>query len=282
MRVLITGAAGFIGSHLADRWMGEGHEVYGIDDLTTGREDNFAGALWQTDVGDRDAFYSIANTVRPELVVHCAASYSNPDYWHRDTDTNVTGCINAAIVARHHGARLVYFQTGLPPVSSYAISKLAGEQYLRLSGVPLTVFRLANIYGPRNLSGPIPTFYRRLSAGERCTVMDAKRDMVYIDDLVDAVCDSVDAGRTGTFDICTGSETSIKIMYQAVRMAMGLERDDLKPVACADDVKPEVSVANRPPGWSASRPLVAGVHEAVAWYRWHGVEETYTHLAVKT
>ena len=88
--------------------------------------------------------------------------------------------------ARHHDARIIYFQTVLPPISSYAISKIAAEHYLRLSGVPLTVFRLAAVYGPRNLSGAIPTFYRQVAAGEPCTVVeDATRDFVFIDDLVE-------------------------------------------------------------------------------------------------
>lgn len=167
MNVLVTGAAGFIGSHLCERLHADGNTVVGVDNLTTGREANVPDGvdLHVEDIRDRDVLYGIANATKPDLIVHCAASYSNPNYWHRDTDTNTTGSINVAIVAKHHGVRVVYFQTALPPTSSYAISKHAGEHYLTLSGVPLTVFRLANMYGPRNLSGPIPTFYRRITAG---------------------------------------------------------------------------------------------------------------------
>ena len=87
-----------------------------------------------------------------------------------------------------YNARIIYFQTVLPPISSYAISKIAGEHYLRLSGQPLTVFRLAAVYGPRNLSGAIPTFYRQVKAGLPCTVVeDASRDFVFVEDLVDRV-----------------------------------------------------------------------------------------------
>ena len=89
-----------------------------------------------------------ANAIKPELVIHCAASYKDPNQWHQDTATNVEGAINVAAVAKHHNARIIYFQTVLPPISSYAISKIAGEHYLRLSGQPLTVFRLAAVYGP--------------------------------------------------------------------------------------------------------------------------------------
>ena len=102
-------------------------------------------------------------------------------------------------------ARIFYFQTVLPPISSYAISKIAGEHYLRLSGQPLTVFRLASIYGPRNLSGAIPTFYRQIKAGQPCTVVeDATRDFVFIEDLVERVESGlVDHGGLGAGGVST-------------------------------------------------------------------------------
>ena len=108
----------------------------------------------------------------------------------------MAGAINVAAVAKHHDARIIYFQTVLPPISSYAISKIAGEHYLRLSGQPLTVYRLASVYGPRNLSGPIPTFYRRIKAGETCSVVrDVTRDFVFIEDLVARVMRAVGGRR---------------------------------------------------------------------------------------
>lgn len=281
--MLVTGAAGFIGSHLSDRLLADGHDVFGVDNLTTGRMENFPGELVVEDIADRDALYGIANRVKPELVVHCAASYSNPDFWHRDTDTNVTGTINATLVACHHGARLVYFQTALPPISSYAISKIAGEQYIHLSGVPATVFRLANMYGPRNLSGPIPTFFRRISAGEPCTVVDTRRDMVFIDDLVDAVMRAVDRGVTGKFDICSGNHLPIERLYWAVALSLGCDVEPGRVAAAADDV---AQMELDPRGadivfdWLASTQFEQGVARTVAWYREHGVDQTYTHLNV--
>ena len=105
------------------------------------------------------------------------------------------GAQSVARAAQDWNARIFYFQTVLPPISSYAISKIAGEHYLRLSGQPLTVFRLASIYGPRNLSGAIPTFYRQIKAGQPCTVVeDATRDFVFIEDLVKRVEFLVDDG----------------------------------------------------------------------------------------
>src|SRR4051794_9037564 len=132
MRVLITGAAGFIGSHLAERLLADGHSVAGVDNFVTGSQANWQkisgnhqGKLQRLDIVSRQRLYDAANWLSPDLVIHCAASYSDPNLWHRDTDTNVAGTINAINVARHHGAKLVYFQTALPPISSYAISKIA-------------------------------------------------------------------------------------------------------------------------------------------------------------
>ncbi len=285
MNVLITGAAGFIGSHLADRLPAEGHTVVGIDNLETGRRDNFQGELHIENIADRDVLYGIANKVEPDLIVHCAASYSNPNYWHRDTDTNVTGTINTAIAAMHHGAHLVYFQTALPPISSYAISKIAGEQYIKLSGVKHTIFRLANMYGPRNVSGPIPTFFKRITNGEPCTVVDTRRDMVYVADLIDAVMTSVDNTVTGKFDICSGSHLPIEDLYWAVARALDVDAEPGRVPAGSDDVKEmelDGTLAITRLGWRPLVPLEEGVAQAVAWYEQHGIDQTYTHLNLPT
>jgi UDP-glucose 4-epimerase len=280
MNVLITGIAGFIGSHLADRFLAEGHEVSGVDNLETGRFANSPVAFEHIDIADRIDFYNVANRTEPDLVVHCAASYKDPEKWHHDTDTNVTGTINAALVAKHHGAKLVYFQTGLPPISSYAISKLAGEQFIRLSGVPHLIFRLANVYGPRNVSGPIPAFYKRLTEGQPCTVTATSRDIVFVSDLVECVMDALPL--TGTYDVCSGTRVSILEQWHAVRDALDLDAEDpLEVPASSDDVRPAVDPTKGLPGWRPIVGLEEGVAEAVAWYQEHGLEQTYTHLAVK-
>lgn len=285
MNILITGAAGFVGSHLAERLEEEGHTVVGVDDFTTGSRDNWPGPLVTCDIADRKQFYQVANHVRPSLIVHCAASYSDPNLWHRDIDTNATGSVNVAIAARHHGARVIYMQTALPPISSYAISKIAGEHYLTVSGVPLVVFRLANVYGPRNLSGPIPTFYKRLTAGEGCTVVNTRRDMVYIDDLTRAVLVAVaDPAVAGRFDLCSGRDYTIRQLYDAVAETVGVDCDPNSQEAAADDVASmdlDPHRARTVLGWEPSVSLADGVAEAVSWYAARGVTATYTHLTVK-
>jgi UDP-glucose 4-epimerase len=282
MKILITGIAGFIGSHLADRFVAEGHDVSGVDNLETGRFANSPVAFEHIDIADRLDFYNVANRAEPDLVVHCAASYKDPEKWHHDTDTNVTGTINAALVAKHHDAKLVYFQTGLPPISSYAISKIAGEHFVRLSGQPYLIFRLANVYGPRNVSGPVPAFYKRISAHQECTVVATVRDVVYISDLVEAVMLAGAAGLTGTFDVCSGEDTTILAQWHAVNDSLGgMGETPVLVPAHTDDVQPDVRPDRGVSGWAPTVELAEGVAEAVAWYQQHGIEQTFTHLAVK-
>ena len=277
MRILITGAGGFIGSHLMDAYL----HAEGFDNFLTGRRENNKRVL-NRDLLDRPELYEFANEVCPDVVIHCAASYSDPDLWHRDTDTNVAGCINAAAIAKHHGAHLVYFQTILPPVSSYAISKLAGEQYLRLSGVPLTVLRLGNIYGPRNLSGPVPVFYKRITEQKPCVVVDTTRDMVFIEDLVRCVKTVVDNRLDGTYDVCSGHQYPIMDLYQAV--AAELEHEEVPPLIPPDpdDVQGTISLDNALPSWKweGRVPLQEGIARTVASYRESIISDTFTHLRI--
>lgn len=289
MRVLISGGAGFIASNLADRLVTDGHTVRGFDNFLTGREQNWPDAEL-LDITDRRMLYALANEVEPELIIHCAASYKDPDKWHLDTDTNIAGAINIAAVAKHHGARVIYFQTVLPPISSYAISKIAAEHYLRLSGVPLTVFRLAAVYGPRNLSGAVPTFYRQVSECKPCTVVeDATRDFVFIEDLVERV--TAEALRNGnlmnpvtgktfwgqaTTDVRTGIETPIRHIPALIGELLDIEPIvNLVPRQEDDVAHYEMNGTPR-----VGTPFIEGLRKAVEWYEENPVSDTFTHLKI--
>ena len=189
MRVLITGGAGFIGSHLADRLLHRGDEVLVIDNFSTARRDNLAERerleIVEDTIVDPDLVERRWARFAPDVVAHAAASYKDPDNWLEDAATNAArNGQRRAGVGGQRRRRFVYFQTalcyGLHPVeqpitldhplrpeeSSYAISKTAGEYYVRLSGLDWVSLRLANAYGPRNVSGPLPTFYQRLTTGK--------------------------------------------------------------------------------------------------------------------
>jgi len=307
MNILITGGAGFIGSHVAERLLARGDRVLVIDNFATGRRDNLPAhrqlTVVEGTIADTALVDRLCAEFGPELIVHAAASYKNPDDWAEDARTNVVGTANVVLAARRHRVRrLIYFQTSLcyglkpleqpitlahpikPEGTSYAISKTAGEQYVMLSGLEWLSFRLANAYGPRNISGPLPTFYQRLTGHKPCFVMDTRRDFIFIDDLVDVVMKAIDgAGASGVYHISSGSDFAIKELYDATIKALGItpERDvEVRP-RNPDDVYTillDPSKTNRDFKWQASTPLETGVAAAIEWYRKHGLQETYTHL----
>lgn len=278
MNTLITGAGGFIGSTLMDAL--SDHWRVGFDNWTTGRRENTTG-VFTLDITNRSDVYAVANELEPDVVIHCAASYSDPNLWHRDTSTNIEGAINVAAVAKHHAAHVIYFQTILPPVSSYAISKIAAEQYLRLGCEKLTVLRLANIYGPRNLSGPVPVFYKRLTAGQDCLAVDTSRDFVFIEDLVRVVKEVVEQGATGTFDVCSGKQTPIVDLFNEVADALGMDSASAAMLPPdPDDVQGSIDLLNSFQGMYPKTLLAEGIAKTVASYRETGVDQTHTHLRI--
>ena len=306
-RVLITGGAGFIGSHVADRLLARGDHVLVIDNYATGRRDNLRPSLGlqvvEGSIADGAVVDRLFDDFKPECVIHAAASYKDPHAWPEDARTNVAGTTNVVQASeRAKVRRLIYFQTalcyGLHPIeqpitldhplrpyeSSYAISKTAGEHYINLSPIDFISFRLANAYGPRNVSGPLPTFFDRLTSGKKCFVMDTRRDFIYIADLVDVVIKAVDGGgRRGPYHVSSGSDYSIKELFDATVGAMGIELDDEVEVRPRNpDDAPSIlldpSKTERDFDWAARTALVDGVAKAVDYYREYGVEETFTHL----
>jgi UDP-glucose 4-epimerase len=307
MKVLITGGAGFIGSHLADRLLARGDEVLAIDNYATGRRDNLTPhknlKIVEGTIADEHLVQEAYDTFKPEQVVHAAASYKDPNNWTEDSRTNVLGTANIIQASQRSGVRrLIYFQTalcyGLHPIeqpitlshpirpegSSYAISKTAGEHYISLSGLDFLSFRLANAYGPRNLSGPLPTFYQRLANDKKCFVMDTRRDFIFVADLVDVVVKALDGkGEKGYYHISSGSDYAIKELYDATIRALGIVEKEQVEVRDRnpDDVFSillDPSKTNRDFSWKASTPLIDGVSLAIDYYKKFGISETYTHL----
>lgn len=293
MRVLLTGAAGFIASNLADELIEQGHEVTGIDDLSTGRLANFPEGP-QFFLGD------IREGVPEDdwdVIYHAAASYKDREKWERDASVNVLGTINVVREALRSKAKLVYFQTSLcyglnpkspvptdaplDPHGSYAVSKTAGERYIWDSGVEWVSLRLANIYGPRNLSGPVPAFYQRLSQGQPCTVVDSRRDFVFIDDLVRIAIKVATEGR-GVYHVASGYDESIYDIYREVALAMGQSDEPNRITRGPDDAATillDATETMQELGWTAKTPLVSGIRQAVDYYKANPPTQTYTHLA---
>ena len=306
--VLITGGAGFIGSALADRLLGKGYNVAVVDNFATGRRDNLVQRpnleILEGSITDQELMADFFSKVNPDVVVHAAASYKDPEAWVEDSATNVVG--TSIIVNEAKNAevdRFIYFQTALcyglhpeeqpipidhelrPRESSYAISKTAGENYLALSGLNWVSFRLANGYGPRNITGPLPTFFQRLNNGSSVFVMDTRRDFIFIEDLIDVVERAVDGeGEPGPYHVSSGSDVSIEDLLESTLKAMGIELDEPVEVRPRgeDDAFTILLDPSRThdqfPGWEAKTPLQDGVDRAVGYYREFGIEETFTHL----
>jgi UDP-glucose 4-epimerase len=309
MRVLITGGSGFIGSHITDRLLARGDQVLVIDNFATGRRDNLRLhpnlKVIEGTIGDPEIVSRKFDEFQPDRVIHAAASYKDPNDWAEDAKTNVVGTSLVVQAAeRLKVKRFIYFQTALcyglkpleqpitlnhpirPEGSSYAISKTAGESYIALSSLDFLSFRLANAYGPRNLSGPLPTFYQRLTTGKKCFVMNTRRDFIFINDLVDVVIKALDGmGLSGFYHISSGSDFAIKELFDATLSALGITQTE--PVEererNPDDVYSillDPSKTNRDFSWRITTPLKDGVSQAIKYYKEFGISETFTHLKI--
>jgi nucleoside-diphosphate-sugar epimerase len=237
----------------------------------------------------------------PTHVVHAAASYKDPNDWREDAATNVAGTINVVEAARSVGVvRFVNLQTvlcygrpqrvpipvdhPLQPFTSYGISKVAGEQYIAISGLNWTSLRLANVTGPRLAIGPIPTFYKRLKAGQGCFCSDATRDFLDMSDFL-AAMDAVmrDGAPKGAFNVASGHGHTIRDVYDVVRAHLGLPPDpNVKITPVGDDdvpaVVPDPSGTNTELGWRAQVGFEDTIRRMLSWYDAHGVTDVYSHL----
>lgn len=306
MKIFITGGAGFIGSHLSDRLLARGDEVLVMDNYATGRRDNLSShpklQIVEASIVDQELVSQAMHSFQPDLVVHAAASYKNPDNWEEDTLTNAMGTVSVIRAMQTVKCpRIIYFQTALcygvkpleqpiklnhaifPANSSYAISKTAGEQFIEISGLDYVSFRLANAYGPRNISGPLPTFYQRLTQNKPCFVMDTRRDFIYIDDMIDCVIKAVDGCGHGKYHISSGKDFSIKELFDATIAALGmrLEKDvEVRPRNPDDafTILLDPSKTHTEFKWDVKTPLTDGVKKAIQYYQQYGINETFTHL----
>ncbi|MBD0290958.1 MAG: NAD-dependent epimerase/dehydratase family protein [Thermoleophilia bacterium] len=254
MRAVVTGGAGFIGSHVVDALVARGGDVLVVDDLSRGSPENVneRARLVRADIRDGEALEAAFAEVRPQACFHLAAqadvrvSVADPTF---DADVNVIGTIRVLEAARHHGAQVVFASTGgaiygecegpapeaseLRPLAPYGTSKLAGEQYLatwnRLYGTTHVALRYGNVYGPRQdphgEAGVVAIFLGRLAAGERYRIFgDGRqtRDYVYVGDVVEATLAAY--GKPGgVFNVGTGRQTSVLELSQSATRVSGVE-----------------------------------------------------------
>jgi UDP-glucose 4-epimerase len=295
---IVTGGAGFIGSHVTDSLLGDGWTVVVVDDLTTGDAGRVAAAasLEVVDISNTAALDAVFEQARPAAVFHLGAqsmvtvSVRDP---RRDCAVNVQGTLNVLEAAGRHGAPVVFTSTGgalygdtapLPtpethipaPLSPYGASKWAGESYVRTwalaNGIPHAVCRLGNVYGPRQSphgeAGVVSIFARKLWSGQSPTLFgfgEPTRDYVHVFDVV--ACLRAASGTAGVFNVATGVETSVRGVFDAVREALGSSLEpELGPLregelhrSCMDP-----SHTARALGWHASIDFAEGVRSTCA------------------
>ena len=304
MRLLVTGGAGCLGSNLIERYFPKGHDICLIDNFSTGKREVVRSRTRLTVVEGSIADFDLVNRTfsdfRPTHVIHSAAAYKDPDNWTEDAATNVLGAINVAKAAKKSGVeRVVNFQTALcygrpsvlpipvthpvRPFTSYGISKTAGEAYLMQSGLPVITLRLANVCAPRLAIGPIPTFYKRLRAGQNCFCSDTVRDFLDIMDFLALLDIVLESNRpVGTFNVSTGEGHSIRDVFCAVAKYLGLRPPDVKITSPGkDDVAQVVldpSETEREFGWKAQVEFEEVINNQLRWYDQYGVNEVFSHL----
>ena len=305
MKILITGGAGCLGSNLIEHWLPKGHEILVIDNFATGRREVLPPmdglTVHEGSIADAGLADECFERFQPEIVVHSAAAYKDPDDWAEDTATNITGTIHVANAAARAGVRrVVNFQTALcygrpervpipvdhpeRPFTSYGISKTAGERYLLSSGLPMVSLRLANVTGPRLAIGPIPTFYQRLKAGKSCFCSDTRRDFLEMEDFLSVMETVIQPDApSGVYNISTGESRSIKQVFDAVAKYLQLTPEEPPIVPPGEDDVPEVvldpAVTESTLGWRARVSFEETIRRMLAWYDAHGVSAIHSHLA---
>lgn len=303
MKILVTGGAGFIGSHVVDTYLAAGHDVLVVDNLATGRRENLdpRARLVQMDICSPD-LVEVFRVERPQVVNHHAANPSvkvSTDRPAYDAEVNLLGLINVLEASIQSGVdKVIYISSGgamygdpvyLPmdeahpvrPQSPYAITKGTGEHYVayfaRVGGMRYTCLRYANVYGPRQdpygEAGVIAIFAERLLQGEPCTIDwdgEQQRDFVYVGDCARANLLALDGGDGQAYNVGTGRSTSINQLYTTLAQIIGVEQEPLRGPQRPGDVRISVldcSKIERELGWRAEVDLPTGLAQTIAYLR---------------
>lgn len=305
MRILVTGGAGFIGSHVVDECIAAGHDVAVVDNFWQhggGRRANVnpKAKLHEIDIRDK-AVDQVIRAFRPDVVSHHAAQHSvaistaDPDY---DADVNIRGLINILETCAAGGVKKVVFASsaatyGTPqylpinethpqlPESPYGITKMAAEHYLRYyaasKGLAYTALRYGNVYGPRQdpngEAGVIAIFTGRIIRGESIRVDwdgEQRKDYVFVGDVARANLIALTQGNDDAFNIGTGIGTSVNALHSAIVSAVGRDVEVVHAPKRAGDVRTcvfAIDKARERLGWEPATALADGIAKTAAYFK---------------
>ncbi len=303
MKVLVTGGAGFIGSHVVDRLVEEGHNVVVVDNLSTGKRKNVnrAASLYKIDIQSW-RLERVFRNERPNVVLHLAAqmnvrrSVAEPVF---DAQVNILGTMHVLQQAVQHGARKVIFassggaiygeQETFPaseshttnPMSPYGISKLCGEHYLsyyhRISGIQVVSLRYANVYGPRQdpegEAGVVSIFIQKMLNGEQPVINGngrQTRDFVFVEDVAEASLAAMGQESQGVFNVGTGGETSVNELFRVLVELTGSTCKEVHgPAQKGEQMRSAIDPAKikQVLGWEQKVDLREGLKRTVAYFK---------------
>jgi len=302
VKCLVTGGAGFIGSHLVDRLVMEGHEVVVLDNLSHGKKENLprGAKLVKLDIRSPKVERAFKRH-RPQAVFHLAAqmevrkSVEDPAF---DAEVNILGLVNVLQAAVQGGCPRVIFassggavygdQERFPateehptrPLSPYGVTKRAGELYLDYFsevGLRCASMRLANVYGPRQdphgEAGVVAIFARKMLDGQTPTINGTgkqTRDYVYVDDVVDAFMAAFTRELTGAFNVGTGTETDVNRLYELVATHAGFGGTPVHgPAKEGEQMRSVISGIRltQATDWEPNVSLDEGLKRTVDWFR---------------
>jgi UDP-glucose 4-epimerase len=303
MKIVVTGGAGFIASHIVDAYIQLGHEVYIIDDFSTGQRRNLnsSAQILNLDIADPKAAKAIKE-IKPDVLNHHAAqmdvrrSVADPTF---DARINIIGFINLLEASKDAGVKRVIFSSSggavygdrepIPaseehetlPLSPYGVSKLTGELYLgyyhMAFGLPYVALRYANVYGPRQSSlgeaGVVAIFISQLLAGKSPVINgDGKqtRDYVFVGDVVRANVAALDTNYTGAINIGTGKETDVVTICESLREGVGSSVKAIYGPAKLGEQRRSclmTSLAQKVLGWRPEVQLKEGLQQTLAYYQ---------------
>lgn len=304
MRILVTGAAGFIGSHVAEAFQRAGHDVLGVDNFRTGKRENLPASfpLREIDLVEESQLENVFREFQPEVISHHAAQVNVPASWERpqeDARINILGSLSVLRLARDTKVkRILYSSSGgalygeperLPvgeddpirPLSNYGVSKYVVELYLQSfrasGGPPYVALRYPNVYGPRQdahgEAGVVAIFTSQLLRGERPRIFGdgtKTRDYVFVDDVVDANLRALEADVSGAFNLGWGKEITDLEVFQTVRAAVGSSVEpifDQKRPGEIEHIALDARRARKRLGWKPRVEFPEGVRRVVAYWR---------------